>query len=161
MRSTEVLLDSSIRPDGVLPPPFACWWTRHSDDAVCVRLSGELDVATSPRLERTLEGAQQRARMVVVDLRQVAFADSSALHALVQANTRARRQGSRLVVLRGPPHVDRIFTLSRVGDALEIVDSEATEATETALRRLAARGGVAALRSLTPQVASATERAGP
>ena len=121
-----------------LPPPFACSLTNAGDDASWVRLAGELDVATTPRLRRTLSVAQRQARLIVVDLRQVAFADSSVLHALVDADTRAQREGSRLVILRGPRDVDRVFALSRVCDAVEIVDLDAGAPPVMALLRLAA-----------------------
>lgn len=121
-----------------LPAPFTCSWTSGGVDAAWVRVVGDLDIATSPQLERTLSEAQAQARLVVADLRRVGFADSSALHAIVTANTRAQREGSRLVVLRGPSQVDRIFTLSRVCDAVELVDLDAGNPPVMALLRLAA-----------------------
>ena len=137
MLDTQVLLDSPARDGSVLPTPFACSWTTDGGDTAWVRLAGELDIATSPQLERTLSEAQGQGRLVVADLRQVAFADSSALHALLDANARAQREGSRLIVLRGPPHVDRIFALSRVSDVVEVIDLDASEPPIMALHRLA------------------------
>ena len=102
--------------------PFACSWTNAGDDAAWVHLAGELDIATTPRLRRTLSEAQGQARLVVVDLRRVAFIDSSTVFALVDATARARCEGRRLVILRGPRYVDRMLALSGVRDALEVVD---------------------------------------
>lgn len=137
MRETQVL-DSPARQRCLYPPtPFACSWTKGGDDVAWVRLAGELDIATSPQLERTLNEAQGEARLVVADLREVAFADSSAVHALVHAHARARRESRRLVILRGPPHVDRILTLSGVRDLFEIVDIDAGAPSVMALLRLA------------------------
>lgn len=137
MLHTQAQLDSPARHADLLLTPFACSWTKDGDDAACVSMTGELDLATSPQLERTLSEAQRHARLVVADLRRVAFADSSALHALVAANNRAYREGGRLVILRGPPAVDRIFALSRVCDVIEIVDLDAGEPPATAVLRLA------------------------
>ena len=126
-----------------LPTPFACSWTNDGGDAAWIRLAGELDIATSAHFERTLRQAQQQARLVVADLRQVAFADTAAIHVLVDATTRALRQGRRLIILRGPPHVDRIFALTQMRDVVEIVDLDAAAPPLMALLQLAAeeRGG--------------------
>lgn len=121
-----------------LPTPFTCSWTNDGDDAAWIRLAGELDVATSARLERTLRQAQEQARLVVADLRQVAFADTSAIHVLVGASQRAQREGRRLVILRGPPHIDRLFALTEMSNVVEIVDLDAAAPPVMALLALAA-----------------------
>jgi anti-sigma B factor antagonist len=121
-----------------LPTPFTCSWTNDGDDAAWIRLAGELDIATSARLERTLFHAQRQARLVVADLRQVAFVDTSGIHVLVDATRRARRLGRRLVILRGPPHIDRIFALTEMRNAVEIVDLDAAAPPIMALLQLAA-----------------------
>lgn len=138
MPDTQVLLDSPTRDASLLPAPFACSWTASGEDAAWVHLTGELDIATSPQLARTLSEAQGQARLVVADLRQVAFADSSVLHVLIDATTRAQHEGSRLVVLRGPPHVDRVFALTGFDDVAEVVDLDAGSPPVLALLRLAA-----------------------
>jgi anti-anti-sigma factor len=58
----------------------------------------------------------------VLDLRELSFVDRSGVHAVVSAGMRARRAGRRLVLLRGRPLVDRMFTLTGNADQLEIVD---------------------------------------
>lgn len=138
MLDTQVLLDPPARHARLLPTPFACLWTHAGDDAVWVRVAGELDIATSPRLGRALSEARRQARVIVVDLRRVAFLDSSAIHTLLLADTRARRENRRLVILRGPAQVDRIFALSGVCQALEFVELDAVEPPVMALLRLAA-----------------------
>jgi anti-sigma B factor antagonist len=105
-------------------------------DAAWVHVAGELDVATTPRLERTLEQAQLQARLVVLDLRALAFVDSTGVHAIADASIRARQVARRLVVLRGPPNVDRIFTLSGSID-VEIHDLDPVEPPAQVLLRLA------------------------
>ena len=49
------------------------------------------------RLERTLSRSQ--ARLVVLDLRELTFIDSSGVHAIVSAGIRARKGGRRLVLV--------------------------------------------------------------
>jgi anti-anti-sigma factor len=105
-----------VSPDSIagranaLAPPFACFWTKGGLNAAWVQVAGELDIETSPELVQTLR--EPRAQLVVLDLRELAFMDSSGVHAIVNASARARQLGRRLVLLRGPPRVDRIFGLT-------------------------------------------------
>ena len=88
-----------------------CGCVKAGLDAARVHVAGELDVATAPQLEGTLRDAEQQARLVVLDLRELTFMDCAGVHLLVDASTRARTRGDRLVVLRGPT-IDRLFTLT-------------------------------------------------
>jgi anti-anti-sigma factor len=88
-------------------------------DVARVHVVGELDIATTPRLERTLRESECR-RLVVLDLRELAFIDSCGVRAIVNASVRAREVGRRLVALRGPPNVDRMFALTGTADDVEI-----------------------------------------
>jgi anti-sigma B factor antagonist len=132
-----VLPDSLAGRADVLPPAFECSWRDGGLDAVWVHLAGELDIATTPQLERTLGQAQLQARLVVLDLRELVFMDSTGVHAIASASIRARQVARRLVVLRGPPDVDRIFTLSGSVDEVEIHDLDPLESPAQALLRLA------------------------
>jgi anti-sigma B factor antagonist len=129
-----VLPDSAAARAEALPPAFACSWTDRGRDAAWVHLVGELDLAAAPQLERTLGQPQLQARLVVLDLRELAFIDSSGVHAIVNATTRAREQGRRLMLLRGPQNVDRVFTLTGSFDDVEIGDVGLLEAPVEALR---------------------------
>ena len=53
-----------------------------------------------------------QAQLIVVDMRDLAFMDSSGVHAIVNEGARVRALGRRLVILRGPPDVDRVFALT-------------------------------------------------
>ena len=105
-----------------LPQPFACSWTSGAPDSANVHVIGELDIATTPQLRRTLREPQLQAQLVVLDLREVAFIDASGVHAIVSASRRARKIGHRLVLLRGGLDVDRVFTLTGSSGDVEIVD---------------------------------------
>src|SRR5579859_2310401 len=129
-----VLPDSAAARPEALPPAFACSWTDRGRDAAWVHLVGELDLAAAPQLERTLGQPQLQTRLVVLDLRELAFIDSSGVHAIVNATTRAREQGRRLMLLRGPQNVDRVFTLTGSFDDVEIGDVGLLEAPVEALR---------------------------
>ncbi len=100
-------------------PPFECSRKEGDLEAAWVHVAGALDSATTPRLVRTLRESQSAARLVVLDLRELAFIDSAGVHAIVEAGRQARRVGGRLVLLRGAVNVDRL--LARTGSADEIV----------------------------------------
>jgi anti-sigma B factor antagonist len=105
-----------------LPTPFACSCTNGGLDAARVYVGGELDNATTPQLERTLAASQ--ARLVVLDLRELAFIDCCGIHAIIRAGIRARQAGRRLVLVRVPANVDRMLTLTGSSDQVEIGDAD-------------------------------------
>ena len=106
-------------------------------DPTVVHVAGELDLATTPQLVQALYWAQRSARLVVLDMRELAFVDSSGVHAVVNASTRARRVGERLVLVRGAPAVDHAFTMTGIAGSVEITDLDASEPPVEALLRLA------------------------
>jgi hypothetical protein len=61
-------------------------------------------------------------RWVVFDLGGVTFMDLAALTTLLRADQRGRREGFEVVVVRPPPLGARLFTLSRAGERLTLVD---------------------------------------
>jgi anti-anti-sigma factor len=86
-------------------------------------MDGELDIAGAPRVERELERLEaEEPETLVLDLRRLAFMDSTGLRLVVAADARAREQGRRLVVVRGPEAVQRIFHMTRLDERREIVD---------------------------------------
>ena len=132
--SIELALPASddARADA-LPPPFTCSCTNGGLDAARVHVGGELDIATTPQLERTLD--ESRARLVVLDLRELAFIDSSGIHAIVRAGIRARQDGRRLVLVRVPSDVDRVLTLTGSSGQVEFGDVDPVAPPVHALQR--------------------------
>ena len=104
---------------------------------VCV--AGELDLLTAPRLEQALRQATGRARLVVVDLRDLTRVDAAGVDALVSASRGARRDGRRLVLVRGLPQVDRILMLTGASDSVETIELANGEPTVLALLHIARR----------------------
>jgi anti-sigma B factor antagonist len=84
-------------------------------------LRGELDLATVPVLEDALQGAEHSHDLVIVDLRDLTFLDSTGLHVLISAEQRARRFGTRLVIVQGPPQVRRLLELTGAIEQLRVV----------------------------------------
>jgi anti-sigma B factor antagonist len=117
--------ESSFTPTGAEAWPFGCVLSHSGRDAAWIRVVGELDIATTPQLELTLEEALRSARLVILDLRQLEFMDSSGIYLLIKADAHARSRGQRLVVVRGPAQIDHLFELVGISDRLEFVDPEA------------------------------------
>jgi anti-anti-sigma factor len=105
-----------------LPGMFVCELTGGGLGAAWVHVAAELDIATAPMLERTLRSAELRAGLVVLDLRELTFVDSTGVRVIVYASLRARRNGRRLVLVRGAAQVQRLLALSGALEAVEILD---------------------------------------
>ena len=103
------------------------------DGTVHLRLAGELDISTAPKVEDELARVEpNRPELIVLDLRNLAFMDSTGLRLLIAADTRARQQGRRMVVVKGPESVQRVFRITRLEERLEIVDDVPSDAAPTA-----------------------------
>lgn len=81
----------------------------------CVTPSGELDISTVATLDRALRQAQREADLVVLDLTDVAFMDSSGARLLAAASRRMRWRRGRLVLDAVPDPVDRLLRLVAAG----------------------------------------------
>ena len=125
-------------------PAVVCSHVKRGLGVAFVSVTGELDLATAPLLERRLRERHSQARLLVLDLRELSFMDSSGVHVIADANTRARHGGERLVILRGPPHVDRVFSLTGTDVELEIHDLDPAEPPVQVLLQLPGREPIAA-----------------
>lgn len=92
--------------------------------ASVLAVSGELDLRTSPELEEQLARAfDSGAELVILDLRQIEFMDSTGLRVLLGAHQRANESGRRFALVRGADQVERVLTLTGVRDLLTVVDA--------------------------------------
>jgi anti-sigma B factor antagonist len=123
-------------------PPFACSWEMDSGGAVWVQVTGEVDLATAPQFRQTVEEAQRAAHVVVLDLRELCFIDSSGVHVILDAARDSRPYGGRLLIVRGPAQVDLVLALTEVGKQVVIFDLAPAER------------GPALLRAIPPLVAT-------
>jgi len=80
------------------------------EDVRVVALRGELDASTSRGLAEQLAGAP--GSLVVVDLSQLSFMDSSGLGAIHVARRTAIENGGNLVVCRPAPMVHRVLEIT-------------------------------------------------
>jgi anti-anti-sigma factor len=79
-------------------------------------------MATVPELEGALRDARADAWLVVLDLRELEFIDSSGVQLLLSADRRACEAGGRLLVVRGAAQIDRLLALLDIDRQLELVD---------------------------------------
>jgi anti-sigma B factor antagonist len=95
-----------------------------ADQSVVLRLEGELDLASAPLFERELESDQVRgARRIVIDLRGLEFLDSTGLRAIFAAHAYARERGQDFAVTRGSEQVQRLLSITRLGEHLPVIDA--------------------------------------
>jgi anti-sigma B factor antagonist len=93
-----------------------------------VVVTGELDLASSEQLEEVLGQVEaSEPATLVLDLRELEFMDSTGLRAVLAADNRARERGGKLVVVRAPNEVDRVFRITRMDQHLELVDEPPSE----------------------------------
>ena len=86
-------------------------------------LRGELDVSTAPQVEQALRQLEENGTSaIVVDLRGLTFLDSSGLRLILEADGRARREDRRLLVVPGPPEVQRVFRVTLTDARIEFVE---------------------------------------
>jgi anti-sigma B factor antagonist len=97
--------------------------TETRDGLVHVVLRGELDLSTVAKVQDELRRVEANSPPVVVlDLSKLTFLDSTGLRCLVTADQRARDEGRRVVLVRGPDPVQRVFSITRLEERLEMVD---------------------------------------
>jgi anti-anti-sigma factor len=95
-----------------------------SDATLHVRLDGEFDLAAVPLVEKALERLSRGPvlRRVVFDLRAVCFLDLAGLRTILRADARGRADAFDVLVVRPRGTASRVFTLTRAGDQLSIVN---------------------------------------
>jgi anti-sigma B factor antagonist len=91
---------------------------RRNDEHV-IALAGELDLVGAAGVsEELLRVEATDARRIVLDLSSLEFIDSTGIRLILSADARSRAHGRRLVLIRGPQPVQRVFELSGVADRL-------------------------------------------
>ncbi|MGH2658476.1 MAG: STAS domain-containing protein [Actinomycetota bacterium] len=88
-----------------------------------LEIEGDLDIAKAEELERQLLRMEESSPdTVVIDLRNVTFIDSSGLRLILRAEVRAQKAGRRLVLVRGPERVHRVFQVTGLDSRLQFID---------------------------------------
>jgi anti-sigma B factor antagonist len=88
---------------------------------VVVRVQGEVDTATAPRMAQAIDSQLERKRRVVLDLSRVEFMDLHGLAVLLRASRRTRAEGGSFALERPAPCVIRLLELVRVDGEIPIL----------------------------------------
>ncbi len=104
--------------------PTARMETSHEEGCVVIRLSGDLDLVTVPRLEPQIERAIAGAPDVVVDLTEIQFLDSGGLRLLTRVSSTAAAHNQSLVVVAPPNSIARsVLEIAGMKGGLVVHDS--------------------------------------
>ncbi len=98
---------------------------RHTESVTIVELAGSLDISSTHQLRQALaDTISDKSALVVINLRNLYFVDSSGLAALVQGLKRAREYQGNLCLCSLQPPVRLILELTRFDKVFEIFVSE-------------------------------------
>jgi len=96
----------------------------NTEGHVLIRAAGELDVSSSPSLQRTGEDSLADGhRVVLLDLSGIKFLDSSGLGALMALHRSALAHGAHVAVVAASAAVRRVVDLTGVRHVLPLHDS--------------------------------------
>jgi len=94
--------------------------TRRDGARAVVELHGELDIGTSEAVVREVRELRGKdVRTVVLDLRELAFIDSSGLRLLLQLDADARADGLGFAIADGEGPVRRLLELANLSGDFE------------------------------------------
>jgi anti-sigma B factor antagonist len=97
-----------------------------SDPYILVSLSGEADVTNSDALREVLDAeVAKKPRTLVIDLGELRFMDSSALHVILRANRTMDRHGGLVALARPREPVARMLHLTAADQLIPVYDSVA------------------------------------
>jgi anti-sigma B factor antagonist len=104
-------------------PDFRITVTRggSSDEPALITVAGEVDLATSPDLEETLQRlVEAGCARLVVDFAELTFLDCSGITALMRAARLAREAGATFTVTNPRANVRRVFDIAEMNEFLGV-----------------------------------------
>jgi anti-anti-sigma factor len=109
---------SEPRLERAEPPP--------REGVAVLELGGELDLAVHDRFRELVdEVVADRPQLVVADVSEVEFMDSTMLREVLRAHRTLDEGGSRLVVAGAQPAVRRLLELTGTHEVLTLADTRA------------------------------------
>ncbi len=121
MHYTARRLSVGSRPTCRAISVWTCVWrgVRRSSPSLVSSISRRV-----PKLEQRLDEVwASDAELLVIDLRELEFMDSTGLSIIVGAQQRLGDSGRKLSVVKGPPQVQRLLDLTGVSERLQLVDT--------------------------------------
>ena len=109
--------------------PFEAELRRHGS-TVTLSLSGELVVDSVEQFQTALvEAGSEPLELLVIDLQNLDFIDSTGLRTIVASQAYALGQGYALQIVRGRQQVDEVFRITKLDSALPMVEAPPLDAT--------------------------------
>jgi len=90
-----------------------------------VAFTGDLDIASEGDATAALASALEFADVLVADLRELAFLDSTGVRVLISADLLARERGVRFGVARADGMVRRLLDVTHLHQRFPVVDDPA------------------------------------
>jgi anti-sigma B factor antagonist len=99
---------------------------RQSGAGVILDISGDIDLANSPAMRKTLLGEikDKHTPKVFLNLKNVRYIDSSGIASLVEGLKASRDNGARMILYGLNASVKEVMELSRLQKIFEIYDTE-------------------------------------
>ena len=89
-----------------------------------LKLSGEIDLLQAPVLRAALQAkAARKCPVLIIDLSEVPFMDSSGLSELIAYEQGARAFGGKLFIVGLRPEIRQLFSLARLDGFFRTFDS--------------------------------------
>jgi anti-sigma B factor antagonist len=121
--TTKEWVQMNVMPAEVLPDVRVL---QPRPGAAVVECAGELDITTAPELNSMLEDLAAENDLVVVDLSEAEFIDSSIIQCLARAHRRSREINTQFrLQLATAPIVERALELSGMLEVLGIATTRA------------------------------------
>ncbi len=98
--------------------------TREQTGTTIVNVTGDIDMATSPDLRKTLLESLKKTPRLVVNMREVKYVNSSGIASLVEVLREARNTEKRLVLFGLNAAVRDVLQLTRLARIFEIRETE-------------------------------------
>jgi anti-anti-sigma factor len=88
-----------------------------------ITLRGEWDLAMRAAADQAIrEALADQPALVLLDLSQLSFIDSTGIQATVALAQRSAAQNTRLAIVRGPRAVQRVFEVCQLTEQLPFID---------------------------------------
>ena len=89
-----------------------------------MRVTGEIDMATAPRLRQHVQTVTARdIAGLVLDLERVEFIDSTGLGVMVGAAKRMRIVSGGFRIVCSQPHLNELFALTRLNEVFDLYET--------------------------------------
>jgi len=95
---------------------------RREPDRTILSLAGELDMASTKLLQQALAAQELRQQpMIVLDLQQLEFIDSTGLRSILVALEQCRERGQQFAITPGSQQVQRLLGITGIAEHLPTV----------------------------------------